>query len=91
VVIGLMGGTRAELDLARLVRRRLTVHGSTLRARPWQDKAAICAEVVAEVWPLVAAGRVRPVVDRVLPLADAAEAHRVIEAGEHVGKVLLQQ
>ncbi|WP_336921633.1 NAD(P)H-quinone oxidoreductase [Aquipuribacter sp. SD81] len=90
VVIGLMGGTTAELDLARLLRRRLTVHGSTLRARPWQEKAEICADVVRDVWPLVAAGRVRPVVDRVLPLADAAEAHRVLEAGEHVGKVLLQ-
>ncbi|MFC5381107.1 NAD(P)H-quinone oxidoreductase [Aquipuribacter nitratireducens] len=90
VVIGLMGGTTAELDMATLMRRRLTVHGSTLRARPWREKAEICAEVVRDVWPLVADGRVRPVVDRVLPLERAAEAHRVLEAGEHVGKVLLR-
>ena len=89
VVIGLMGGTRAEIDLAALMKRRATVHGSTLRARPWQEKAELCAAVVEQVWPLVARGAVRPVVDRVLPLAEAAQAHRVIEAGEHVGKVLL--
>lgn len=89
VVIGLMGGRSAELDMAALMTRRATLHGSTLRARPWQEKAAICDAVVEQVWPLVAAGAVRPVVDRVLPLADAAEGHRVLEAGEHVGKVLL--
>ncbi|WP_380164577.1 NAD(P)H-quinone oxidoreductase [Jannaschia sp. R86511] len=89
VVIGLMGGRTAELDLAALMAKRAAVHGSTLRARPWAEKADVCARVVAEVWPLVARGAVRPVVDRVLPLADAAEAHRVLEAGEHVGKVLL--
>ncbi len=89
VVIGLMGGRGAELDMAALMTRRLSLHGSTLRSRPWQEKAEICAAVVEQVWPLVAAGRVRPVVDRVLPLADAAEGHRVLEAGEHVGKVLL--
>ncbi len=89
VVIGLMGGRSAELDLAALMTKRATLHGSTLRARPWQEKAEVCAAVVEQVWPLVARGAVRPVVDRVLPLADAAGAHRVIEAGEHVGKVLL--
>ena len=89
VVIGLMGGSSAELDMAALMTKRATLHGSTLRSRPWQEKAAVCAAVVEQVWPLVAAGAVRPVVDRVLPLADAAEGHRVLEAGEHVGKVLL--
>ncbi len=89
VVIGLMGGRAAELDLAVLMGKRATVHGSTLRARPWSEKADICARVVVEVWPLVARGAVRPVVDRVLPLEQAGEAHRVVEAGEHVGKVLL--
>lgn len=89
VVIGLMGGRVAELDLATLMGKRASVHGSTLRARPWQEKADICARVVVEVWPLLARGAVRPVVDRVLPLAQAGEAHRVVEAGEHVGKVLL--
>jgi len=89
VVIGLMGGARAEIDLSELMRRRASVHGSTLRARPWPEKAALCTAVVDQVWPLVARGAVRPVVDRVLPLAEAAQAHRVLEAGEHVGKVLL--
>lgn len=89
VVIGLMGGRTAELDLAALMGKRATVHGSTLRARPWPEKADICARVVVEVWPLVQRGAVRPVVDRVLPLDRAGEAHRVLEAGEHVGKVLL--
>ena len=89
VVIGLMGGSTAELDLAALVTKRVSVLGSTLRARPWQEKTDICAAVVEQVWPLVARGAVRPVVDRVLPLADAAQAHRVLEAGEHLGKVLL--
>lgn len=90
VVIGLMGGRTAELDLATLMQKRAWVHGSTLRARPWQEKAEICARVVEQVWPLVAAGQVRPVVDRVLDLAGAGEAHRVLEASEHVGKVLLR-
>jgi NADPH:quinone reductase-like Zn-dependent oxidoreductase len=62
---------------------------TSLRARPHEEKAAICRSVVEHVWPLVAAGDVRPVVDRVLPLTEAAEAHRVVEASEHVGKVLL--
>lgn len=89
VVIGLQGGVKAELDLGSLLRKRAAVHGSTLRARPTEEKAAICAAVVEGVWPLVEAGRVRPVVDRVLPLTEVAEAHRVVEALEHVGKVLL--
>jgi len=89
VVIGLQGGLKAELDLGALLRKRATVHGATLRARPTNEKAEICAAVVAGVWPLVAAGRVRPVVDRVLTLDEVAEAHRVVEASEHVGKVLL--
>ncbi len=89
VVIGLMGGRGAELDLAALMARRAQVHGSTLRARSWQEKADICARVVDQVWPLVVDGRVRPVVDRVLDLGQAGEAHRVLEAGEQVGKVLL--
>jgi putative PIG3 family NAD(P)H quinone oxidoreductase len=90
VVIGLQGGTKAELDLGRLMAKRGSVHGTVLRARPVAEKAAIVAGVVAGVWPAVEAGEVRPVVDRVLPLEQVAEAHRVVEAGEHVGKVLLQ-
>jgi NADPH:quinone reductase-like Zn-dependent oxidoreductase len=91
VVIGLQGGTRAELDLGRLLMKRAAVLGTTLRSRPAAEKAAIVAAVREHVWPLLESGDVRPVIDRVLPLPDAAEAHRVVEAGEHVGKVLLQR
>jgi putative PIG3 family NAD(P)H quinone oxidoreductase len=88
-VIGMQGGTRTEIDLGRMLRKRVALIVTSLRARPPEEKAAICRSVVEHVWPLVAAGEVRPVVDRVLPLAQAAEAHRVVEASLHVGKVLL--
>jgi NADPH:quinone reductase-like Zn-dependent oxidoreductase len=89
VVVGLQGGTRAELDLGALMAKRAAVLSTSLRIRPAVEKAAICRSVVENVWPLVAKGEVRPVVDRVLPLPEAAEAHRVVEASEHVGKVVL--
>ena len=66
------------------------MHATSLRARPAAQKAAIVAAVLAGVWPALEAGHVRPVVDRVLPLAEAAQAHRVVEASEHVGKVVLE-
>lgn len=88
-IIGLQGGRRAEIDLGALMGTRGAVLSTSLRARPAAEKAAIVASVRKHVWPLVADGRVRPVVDRVLPLAEAAEAHRVVEAGEHIGKVVL--
>jgi NADPH:quinone reductase-like Zn-dependent oxidoreductase len=91
VVIGLQGGARAELDLGRLLAKRAAVLGTTLRSRPPGEKAAIVAAVREHVWPLLESGQVRPVIDRVLPLAGAAEAHRVVEASEHVGKVLLRR
>jgi putative PIG3 family NAD(P)H quinone oxidoreductase len=89
VVIGLQGGRKAELDLGRLLARRLTVHGTTLRSRSPREKGEIADEVVANVWPAVAEGRVRPVIDRVLPWSEVAEAHRVLERGDNIGKVLL--
>jgi NADPH:quinone reductase-like Zn-dependent oxidoreductase len=89
VVIGLQGGTRAELDLGAMMARRAAMIVTSLRYRPPEEKAAICRSVVEHVWPLLESGDIRPVVDRVLPLAEAAEAHRVVEASEHVGKVLL--
>jgi putative PIG3 family NAD(P)H quinone oxidoreductase len=89
VVIGMQGGTKAELDLGALMGKRAAVLATSLRARPREEKAAIVASVREHVWPLFESGAVRPVVDRVLPMADAADAHRVVEAGEHVGKVLL--
>jgi putative PIG3 family NAD(P)H quinone oxidoreductase len=88
-VIGMQGGTRAELDLGLLMRKRGAVFSTSLRARPAEEKAAIVASTREHVWPLIESGDVRPVVDRVLPMADAAEAHRVVEQSTHVGKVLL--
>jgi putative PIG3 family NAD(P)H quinone oxidoreductase len=88
-IIGLQGGARAELDINALLRKRGQIIATSLRARPLAEKAAIVAAVRERVWPLVEAGTVRPVVDRVLPMRAAAEAHRVVEAGEHIGKVVL--
>ena len=90
VVIGLQGGVKGELDLGRLLAKRASVHATSLRARPLHEKAAIVEAVLAGVWPAVELGEVRPVVDRVLPLERVADAHRVLEASEHVGKVVLQ-
>jgi putative PIG3 family NAD(P)H quinone oxidoreductase len=89
VVIGLQGGTRGELDLGRLLAKRAAVLATTLRARPAAEKAAIVVSVREHVWPLVEDGAVVPVVDRVLPIAQVAEAHGVVERSEHVGKVVL--
>ena len=89
VVIGLQGGTTAEVNLGRLLSKRAAVLATSLRARPPEEKAAIVASVVEHVWPLVADGMVRPVLDQTFPLAQAADAHRRLEAFEHVGKVLL--
>ncbi|GAA4954740.1 NAD(P)H-quinone oxidoreductase [Streptomonospora halophila] len=89
VIIGLMGGRSGELDLGRLLVKRLSVHATTLRSRPLEEKAAIVAGVAEHVWPLVADGSVRPIVDRTLPLARAAEAHSIMESSAHVGKIVL--
>ncbi|SFC53485.1 putative NAD(P)H quinone oxidoreductase, PIG3 family [Streptomyces aidingensis] len=89
VVIGLQGGVRAELDLGALLARRGTVAATSLRARPVAEKGAIVAAVREHVWPLLADGRVRPVIDRRVPMARAAEAHRIMESGVHVGKIVL--
>jgi NADPH2:quinone reductase len=88
-LIALLGGARAEVDLAALLRRRLTLTGSTLRPRPVAFKSAIAARLRSVVWPLIAAGRVRPTVHRVFPLAEAAEAHRLMESSTHIGKLVL--
>jgi putative PIG3 family NAD(P)H quinone oxidoreductase len=89
VVIGLQGGTRAEVDLGLLLRKRAAVVATSLRARPLDEKAAIVAAVREHVWPLLASGRVRPVIHGRHPLAEAAEAHRELEASGHIGKLLL--
>nr|MBS0020641.1 NAD(P)H-quinone oxidoreductase [Gammaproteobacteria bacterium] len=90
IVIGLTGGTRGELDLATLLRRRLRLEGSTLRARSAVEKAAIVNSFIERFGEALKSGRVRPVVDRILPLAQAAEGHRVLKASEHFGKVVLR-
>lgn len=90
VVIGLQGGTTGDLDLGLLLRRRASVHATSLRARPPADKAAIVADVRREVWPLVASGAVQPVIDRVLDWSEAEQAHRLVSESGHVGKVVLQ-
>jgi putative PIG3 family NAD(P)H quinone oxidoreductase len=92
MIIGMQGGTKAELDIAKLLGKRASVHATTLRSRPATGpggKADIVAAVRHDVWPDVERGVVRPIVDRRLPMSRAAEAHAVLEASEHIGKVLL--
>ena len=89
VVIGMQGGTKGELDLGVLLRKRGAVIATSLRSRPAEGKAAICAAVAEHVWPLVGAGLVRPIVHRTLPLAQAGEAHTLLESGDAVGKIVL--
>jgi putative PIG3 family NAD(P)H quinone oxidoreductase len=89
VIIALMSGARAEIDLATLMRRRLMVTGSTLRARSVAEKSAVVDAARERVWPLLETGRVRPVIYQRLPLAQAADAHRLMESSSHIGKLLL--
>ena len=89
VVIGLMGGAESRVNLATLMSRRLTLTGSTLRSRAVEQKGAIAAALREQVWPHLAAKRLRPIVHATYPFRDAAEAHRVMEASTHIGKLLL--
>ena len=89
VVIGMQGGSKGELDLGLLLRKRGAVIATTLRARPSEEKAAICAAVVEHVWPLVGAGEVRAVVHEMVPLEEVSRAHELMESGSHSGKILL--
>ena len=90
VVLGAQGGRKGELDLGMLLGKAATVSAALLRPRPLAQKAAIVAATVAFVWPLIESGDVRPVIDRVLNLDEVAEAHRVVGASEHIGKVVLR-
>jgi len=90
VVIGRQGGSRAELDLGVLQAKRASLHATTLRARPAHEKAAVVKAVREHVWPLIETGKVAAVIDRELPMSQAAQAHRVMAAGEHIGKILLR-
>ena len=89
-LIALLGGAKATLDLGQVLRRRLSISGSTLRPRPVAFKAAIAARLQATVWPLLAAGKIKPVIYRSFPLEQAAQAHALMESSEHVGKIMLQ-
>ncbi|MFG2309040.1 NAD(P)H-quinone oxidoreductase [Streptomyces sp. NPDC048566] len=88
-IIGMQGGVKGELNIATLLNKRAAVSATSLRARPLSEKTAIVAAVREHVWPLIDGGHVRPVVDRELPMSEAAAAHRVLEESGHIGKVLL--
>jgi putative PIG3 family NAD(P)H quinone oxidoreductase len=89
VIIGRQGGSRAKIDLGVLHAKQASLHGTTLRARPKDRKAEVVAAVRDNVWPLIGSGRVTAVIDRKLPMSQAAEAHRTMAASDHVGKILL--
>jgi putative PIG3 family NAD(P)H quinone oxidoreductase len=90
VTIAVQGGVKAELNMAVVMSRRYTLTGSTLRPRSNEFKALLAQEIAANVWPLVEAGKLRPVMDRVFALAEAAAAHARMEAGAHIGKIVLE-
>ena len=89
VVISLLGGSRAEINMGLILTKRLTLTGSTLRARTVAQKAEVADAVHKHIWPLLSAGRVRPVIHATFPLAEAAEAHRLMETSNHIGKIVL--
>jgi NADPH:quinone reductase len=89
VVISLLGGSRAEVNMGLILTKRLTLTGSTLRTRTVAQKAEVADAVHKNIWPLLAAGRVRPVIHATFPLAEAAEAHRLMETSNHIGKIVL--
>jgi NADPH2:quinone reductase len=90
VIIAVQGGVKAGFDAGLVLRRRLVITGSTLRPRPVAFKAAIAASLRREVWPLLESGRVKPVIHSVLPAAEAARAHVLMESNQHIGKIVLQ-
>jgi NADPH2:quinone reductase len=90
VIIALLGGAKATVDLNAVLRRRLVITGSTLRPRPVQFKGEIARRLRAQVWPLIESGRIRPVLFRTFPLGEAATAHALMESSQHVGKIVLE-
>lgn len=89
VIIALLGGAKGTIDLGQVLRRRLTITGSTLRPRPISFKAAIAQNLRSKVWPLLEAGKVKPVIFKTFPLAEASQAHALMESSTHVGKIML--
>jgi NADPH2:quinone reductase len=90
VIIALLGGSKATADLGQILRRRLTITGSTLRPRPIEFKAAIVEKLRKHVWPLLESGKIKPVIYKVFPLEEAAEAHKLMESSTHVGKIVFK-
>jgi NADPH:quinone reductase len=89
VFIAFLGGAQASVNFVPIMLKRLTVTGSTLRARKVEDKGAIAAALERQVWPLLDAGRVKPAIHQTFPLAEAAAAHRLMESSAHIGKIVL--
>lgn len=89
-IIAFLGGSRAEVDFNDVLRRRLTITGSTLRPRTVAFKGAVAATLEQKVWPLIAAGQIKPVVHSRFPIDQAAQAHALMESGAHIGKILLE-
>jgi NADPH:quinone reductase len=90
VIIAFLHGAKAEIDFSGVLRRRLSITGSSLRPRPVTEKGAIADGLRSHVWPLLAAGKVKPVIDKIFPLVDAAAAHRLMESSTHIGKIVLK-
>ncbi|MDG2003969.1 MAG: NAD(P)H-quinone oxidoreductase [Novosphingobium sp.] len=90
ITIAILGGSKAKLNMAVVMMRRYTLSGSTLRPRSREFKGLLAQEIAREAWPLAASGELRPVMDRIFPLADAGLAHARMEAGEHIGKIVLE-
>ena len=90
VIIATLGGAKAQIDASLVMHRRLSITGSTLRVRPVAFKGELARQLHEHVWPLLAAGRVKPVIHQVFPAADAAQAHALMESGSHIGKIMLQ-
>jgi NADPH2:quinone reductase len=89
VIIAIMGGSKAEVNTGQILRRRLTITGSTLRPRPVSFKKQITHQLHERIWPLLNAGKLKPVIYKTFSLEEAADAHRLMESSEHVGKIVL--
>jgi NADPH2:quinone reductase len=89
-IIALLGGAHSDVDLSQILRRRLTITGSTLRPRSIEFKTAIVAKLQSQVWPFLQSKRIKPVIYRIFPLEQAAQAHELMETSRHIGKIMLK-
>jgi NADPH:quinone reductase-like Zn-dependent oxidoreductase len=90
ISIAVLGGRKANIDIFEIMQKRLVVTGSTLRHRSKEEKARLIGEVEAKIWPLVASGKIKPLIYRVFPIKNAGEAHKMMESGVHIGKIILE-